>query len=80
MKSAGRVIMPITASITGRSRTKDAFCPKSIEFSGTGNGLIAIAVPETRTRLKMLAPIMLPRESAPWPLISEVIAVTNSGS
>ena len=34
LKSAGRVNMPITASITGRSRINDAFCPKSIEFSG----------------------------------------------
>ena len=44
------------------------------------NGPIAIEAPLTSMRLKRLAPQIFPTESEPCPLISEVIAVTSSGS
>ena len=45
----------------------------------TTNGEIVTAAPETSTKLKMFAPIILPSDSAPCPLASAVIAVTSSG-
>ena len=52
MKSGGSVIIAITANITGISRMNDAFIPKSVDESGTVNGQIVIATPDTRTKLK----------------------------
>ena len=35
--------------------------------------------PDTSTRLKMFAPMTLPRDREPWPLARDVMAVTSSG-
>ena len=71
--------MPITANTRGTSTTSDAGIPASFASAGMSKGLIEIAAPETRTRLNMFAPIMLPRERAPCPFVRAVIAVTSSG-
>lgn len=47
--------------------------------SGITNGEIVTAVPDTSTKLKILAPIILPNDKAPSPLASAVIAVMSSG-
>ena len=76
---AGIVNIPITASITGISRTRDALIPAIVFPIGTANGAIVTAIPLTRTKLNRFAPIRFPRDNAPFPFISEVIAVTSSG-
>ena len=79
MIKAGSSIISITVSIRGISTTSAAFIPKISLSAGTLNGDKAIESPETRTRLNRFAPIIFPRERRPCPLISDVIAVTNSG-
>ena len=54
--------------------------PKSLLPSGIAKGEIVTAVPDTNTRLNILAPIILPKDNAPCPLTKAVTAVTNSGS
>ena len=61
----GTVSMSITVSITGISRTSEELIPLIKPEHGTVNGFIVIAVPLTRTKLKRLAPIILPSESEP---------------
>ena len=61
------------------STIKDIGVPPRVVPAGTSKGRMVVATPETRTRLKRFAPMILPRESAPWPFIRAVIAVTSSG-
>ena len=75
----GTVRRVITPNITGMSITRDALIPPTSTPTGTEKGAIEIAIPLTSTRLKRFAPIRLPRDSAPRPFISDVIAVTSSG-
>lgn len=61
----GTVKISITTSITGISIINEELIPLIKPDTGTAKGLIVIAAPLTRTRLKRLAPIMLPSESEP---------------
>ena len=53
--------------------------PRMVFSTGIANGEMVMAVPDTRIRLKILAPMMFPSERALWPLARAVIAVTSSG-
>ena len=53
--------------------------PKMVLPTGTSNGARVTDTPETSTRLKRFAPMILPTDSEPWPFTREVMAVTSSG-
>ena len=57
--------MLITRSITGISITSDEFIPATRPDTGRSNGFMATAAPLTSTRLKILAPMIFPRDSEP---------------
>ena len=65
MIRVGTVRISITANITGISITNEELIPLMKPEAGTSKGLIVIAAPLTRMRLKRFAPMMLPRESEP---------------
>ena len=77
--SAGKQSSDITPSMTGISIRSEELMPISVFSAGTENGEIVMAAPLTRTILKRLAPMILPRLSAPCPLRREVMAVMSSG-
>ena len=79
LNSVGNVIKAITTTIIGISIICEVLYPKSLLPSGITNGEIVTAVPDTSTKLKILAPMILPNDKAPCPLASAVIAVTSSG-
>ena len=56
----GNVIKAITPTIIGISIICEVLYPKSLLPSGITNGEIVTAVPDTSTKLKILAPIILP--------------------
>ena len=66
--------------IKGISTNNAAFIPNSSLSAGIENGISVMAKPETNTKLNRFAPIILPSDNNPCPLISDVIAVTNSGN
>ena len=70
----------MTASMTGRSSTRLELMPNSVALCGMVKGASVIDMPLTSTRLKTFAPTMLPSDRSLWPLTSEVMAVTSSGS
>ena len=70
----------MTASITGRSSTRLELMPNRVELWGMVNGAMVTDAPLTSTRLKTLAPTMLPSERSLQPLTRDVMAVTSSGS
>ena len=57
----------------------EEFMPAIVFSAGTAKGEIVMAAPLTRMILNRLAPMTLPRDSAPWPLARLVIAVISSG-
>ena len=79
LNSVGNVIKAITPTIIGISIICEVLYPKSLLPSGITNGEIVTAVPDTSTKLKILALMILPNDKAPCPLASAVIAVTSSG-
>lgn len=68
LNSVGNVIKAITPTIIGISIICELLYPKSLLPSGITNGEIVTAVPDTSTKLKILAPIILPNDKAPSPL------------
>lgn len=62
VRKAGMSIRAITATIRGISTTSEAFMPAISLSAGIAKGLIVIAIPLTKTRLKRFAPRMFPRE------------------
>ena len=78
----GTANISIERSITGISITNDELIPvcKNVFSTGIANGLIVIAIPQTKIILNRLAPITFPSDKLLWPFAKEVIAVTSSGS
>ena len=77
--SAGRVMIIMTASMTGISSTRLELMPNRVELCGTVKGASVTDIPLTSTRLNTFAPTMLPRDRSLQPLTNEVMAVTSSG-
>ena len=73
--SAGRVMIIMTASMTGISSTRLELMPNKVELCGTVKGASVTDTPLTSTRLNTFAPTMLPRDRSLQPLTSEVMAV-----
>ena len=71
--------IPITMNMTGISTAREELIPAMVRSAGIPKGAMVMARPDTSTMLKRFAPITLPRERAPWPLESAVMAVTSSG-
>ena len=69
----------ITINIKGISNINDELIPNKKLSAGTAKGLNVTAAPDTNNRLNRFAPIIFPIDRLLWPLISDVIAVTNSG-
>ena len=55
----------MTTSISGMSRIREELMPKMVLPTGTSNGARVTDTPETSTRLKRFAPMMLPMEREP---------------
>lgn len=69
----GKINNNITNRPTGAVSINDSFCEIPIPVAVAG-------IPITRSKLRVFAPIILPTETLEYPLIMELIAVTNSGS
>ena len=76
--NAGRVRKAMTKSIRGTSSTREELTPNRVLDWGMRKGARVMEAPDTSTRLKMFAPMTLPRDREPWPLARDVMAVTSS--